>query len=246
LIWSIEYVPSAGDFLYRSKPPIYPRPPQVSLEWGIKGVADFNKDGNTDILLRNKVNGINVIWYMNEDGANIISFVNPPTVSNLDWDIKGVSDFNKDGNPDLLWRNKVNGINVIWYMNADGTSYTSFVNPPTVSNLEWDIKGTADFNKDSNPDIFWRNNVNGINVIWYMNGDGTNYTSFINPPPSFDLAWDIRAIADLNKDGNPDLLWFNTVDTSRDISVWNMNGDGTNYISIQPLFLFTGEPAGPR
>jgi bacillolysin len=208
-------------------------PPAVSnLEWDIKGIADFNKDGNSDIVWRNKVNGINVIWYMNADGSNYTSYSNPPAVSNLEWDIRGIADFNKDGNPDIVWRNKVNGINVIWYMNADGSNYISYSNPPAVSNLEWDIAGTADFNKDGNPDILWRNKVNGINVIWYMNGDGTNYTSFVNPP-TVTPDWDIKGIADFNKDGNPDILWRNKASTVN--TIWYMNGDGTNYISTANL-----------
>ena len=222
-------------------------PAVANLDWDIKGISDFNKDGNPDILWRNKVSGINVIWYMNADGSNYTSFVNPPTVSNLEWDIKGVSDFNKDGNPDIFWRNKVSGINVIWYMNENGSNYTSFVNPPTVSNLEWDIEGTSDFNKDGNPDIFWRNKVNGINVIWYMNGDGTNYTSFVNPPTYSDLDWEIKGIADFNRDGNPDILLQNKVSAIN--SIWYMNGDGTNYTSIgnRPFsFGQSYELVGPR
>jgi bacillolysin len=226
---------------------VNPSPPTVSnLEWDIKGVSDFNKDGNPDILWRNKVSGINVIWYMNGDGTNYTSFVNPPTVSDVNWDIKGASDFNKDGNPDLLWRNRASGVNVIWYMNAGGTNYTSFVNPPTVSDVHWDIEGTSDFNKDGNPDILWRNKVSGINVIWHMNGDGSNYTSFVNPPTVSDLDWEIKGIADFNKDGNPDILWRNKVSSL--ISIWNMNGNGSNYISTGGLQTIgtAWELVGPR
>jgi hypothetical protein len=220
--------------------------PTVSnLDWDIKGIADFNKDGNLDIVWRNKANGINVIWYLSEGGVNVTSFVNPPTVSNLDWDIRGVSDFNKDGNPDILWRNKANGINVIWYMNRDGTNYISFVNPPTVSNLDWNIEGTSDFNKDGNPDIFWRNKVNGINVIWYMNGDGTNYTSYVNPPTfPVNVDLEIKGISDFNKDGNPDLMW---ISQSGQSYLWLMNGDGSNYISVKNFDYGLGrEIIGPR
>ncbi len=208
----------------------YINPPAVAnLDWDIKGVADFNKDGNPDILWRNKANGINVLWYMNHDGSNYISYSNPPAVTDLNWEIKGVADFNKDGNSDILWRNKVNGINVLWYMNSDGSNYTSYANPPSVANLDWDIKGVADFNKDGNPDILWRNKANGINVIWYMNSDGSNYISYSNPPAVTDLNWEIKGVADFNKDGNPDITWRNQANGIN--VIWNMNGDGSNYTS---------------
>ena len=44
-------------------------PETPSLIWTIKSVADFNNDGNADILLRNSNSGKLLIWLMN--GTNI-------------------------------------------------------------------------------------------------------------------------------------------------------------------------------
>jgi hypothetical protein len=45
---------------------------------------------------------------------------------------------------------------------------------PQIQPSKKEKKSTQLFNKDGNPDIIWRNKVNGINVIWFMNGDGSN------------------------------------------------------------------------
>ncbi|MCK8788102.1 hypothetical protein M0638_27485 [Roseomonas sp. NAR14] len=42
---------------------------QLSPDWSIKGVADFNGDGHSDILLQ-KADGLLALWEM--DGANVI------------------------------------------------------------------------------------------------------------------------------------------------------------------------------
>jgi hypothetical protein len=41
-----------------------------------------------------------------------------PRVSDLNWHVAGIRDFNGDGQADILWRHSVNGSNVIWLMNA--------------------------------------------------------------------------------------------------------------------------------
>ena len=40
----------------------------------------------------------------------------------LDWKMSGIGDFNKDGNPDILWRNPSTGENLVWYM--EGVAHT--------------------------------------------------------------------------------------------------------------------------
>jgi hypothetical protein len=51
------------------------------------GTADFNNDGNPDILWRNLSTGLNSIWFM--DGATFNgSYALLPSVS-LDWEIVG-------------------------------------------------------------------------------------------------------------------------------------------------------------
>jgi hypothetical protein len=51
----------------------------------------------------------------------------------------GTGDFNNDGKPDLLWRNKANGNVAVWYMNG-ATLVSGAVIYQGVP-LDWEIVG---------------------------------------------------------------------------------------------------------
>ena len=69
-------------------------------------------------------------------------------VSRLNWHIAGTSDFNGDGEPDILWRNDAGAIQTD--MN-DGTILSTHSLGAVPAN--WHILGTGDFNGDHNADI---------------------------------------------------------------------------------------------
>jgi hypothetical protein len=142
--------------------------PVGDMTWQIVGTGDFNLDGNVDILWRNGSSGSNVVWYMN--GANWIGSVDLLGVSDLNWQIVGTGDFNKDGNVDILWRfNGAGGYNVVWYL--DHAAWTGSAELIPVGDLDWQIVGTGDYNKDGNVDILWRyDGAGGYVYIWYLNG----------------------------------------------------------------------------
>jgi hypothetical protein len=163
--------------------------PSVSdLNWQIVGTGDFNGDGQVDILWRyNGSGGYTAVWYMN--GTNIIGGASLPSVSDLNWQIVGTGDFNGDGQVDILWRyNGTGGANAVWYMN--GATLTGAASLPSVSDLNWQIVGTGDFNADGKVDILWRyNGSGGYNTIWLMNG--MTLTGGADLPSLADLLWKI-------------------------------------------------------
>jgi hypothetical protein len=51
----------------------------------------------------------------------------------------GVSDFSGDGRADILWRNRVTGDNVVWFMS--GTTVAGGAVLPAVPDVNWEIVG---------------------------------------------------------------------------------------------------------
>jgi len=68
-------------------------------------------------------------------------------------------DFNSDGKPDIVWRNRSTGQNSVWLMN--GTALVSGASLTPVADANWEIVGTADFNGDGKVDLLWRNRSTG-------------------------------------------------------------------------------------
>jgi hypothetical protein len=205
------------------------------LSWEIAGTGDFDGDTDTDILWRNygagAFSGWNVIWYMNSAGG-IDGYGYLSGITDLTWRIVGTGDFDGDGDTDILWRNygtgDFSGWNVIWHMAGEGISGYGYLYG--ISDLDWKIMGTGDFNRDGYLDILWRNcgtgAYSGWNVIWYMNGDGVasyGYLSGIS-----DLAWEIAGTGDFNNDGYMDILWRNygTGGLQGWNCIWYMQGEG--------------------
>lgn len=78
----------------------------------------------------------------------------------------------------------------------------------------------AALDADGRLDLVWQNQSTGEMAAWNMDGS-TMYDSAWLSPASVDPAWKIRASADLNRDGKPDLIWQHTAGW---LAVWFMNG----------------------
>ena len=188
-------------------------------DWNLRGIGDFNFDGHPDFLWHNVTTGQIQVWMM--VGANRTSFVTLSiNVPGPNWQIRGLGDFDRDGNVDIVWHNSSTGQIQVWFMN--GTTRTSFVTLSlTVPGPDWQLAGTGDFNSDGKVDLIWHNPTVGTVQVWFMNG--TSRSSFQNLAQTVSgSSWQLRGTGDFNRDGKPDLLWFNV--STGEIQTWLMDG----------------------
>jgi hypothetical protein len=78
------------------------------------------------------VSGYLAVWYMN--GATRIGYANltPHVIADLQWKIVAVGDYNRDGKPDLVWRDTTPGGQgwlVVWLMDGPTRVSTVSMNP---------------------------------------------------------------------------------------------------------------------
>src|SRR6185436_2605607 len=68
----------------------------VDGNWDVAAAADFNGDGNRDLLWYNQTTGKLVLWYMNAAVQRITGlFTTPDSVGNNNWRVVAVGDFGK-------------------------------------------------------------------------------------------------------------------------------------------------------
>src|SRR3546814_19963244 len=72
--------------------------------------SDFNGDGLSDILWRNRSSGANVIW---RSGSST-DVQAASTVNNFAWNVVGSGDFDGDSKADILSRNGSTGADQYW------------------------------------------------------------------------------------------------------------------------------------
>jgi len=198
-------------------------PPAVSpAKFVIQAAADFNHDGQTDLLYRNQSTGQTVLYLMS--GVNKTSEIVLPSL-NVNWEVAGVADFNGDGHNDILWRRHDRDTNnlFVWYM----TESVPTAVPPYMANLarQWRVGGVADFNGDGKSDILWRRTDQDTNnsMIWTMNG--VTQTGTINLP-NLNRNWTVGAVGDFNADGNADIVWRRYDRDTNNTFYWYMNNAG--------------------
>ena len=191
---------------------------EPGVAWKVIGSGDFNGDGKADVLWRDTSSGQIFIQHMN--GTTILptsGFSRP--VSDQNWKVAALADFNGDGITDLYWRNVADGSHDLWLMGAlNPASMLRVYNEP---DLNWNVMGAGDFNGDGKADLLWRNTSTGANFIQFMSGAtvlGT--TGYIRREA--DQAWKVVAIRDFDGDGNADIYWRN--DATGVNHMWLMNG----------------------
>jgi hypothetical protein len=108
--------------------------PLGDTNWRLRGTADFDGDGQADLLWQHEVNGQPLLWKMVNNVA--VSSIMLSTPGSGNWKIMAIGDANVDGHADIVFQNSVTGTVVIWAMNR-----TNVFSGPVVGTVDptWKI-----------------------------------------------------------------------------------------------------------
>jgi len=194
----------------------------ADTHWKIVGTWDPNGDGSTDILWRHQTQGWLSNWTMNGEQLVGGAYLSPSQVTDASWMVVGTGDFNQDGHPDILWQHATEGWISVWLMHGTTLMDGRLLSPSRVADTNWKIVGSGDFNGDGRADIVWQHQTTGETSVWIMNGTTLVSGTLLAPAGVGDTNWKIKAVTDLNGDGQPDLVWQNTA--TGYLAAWLMNG----------------------
>ncbi|MFK8067997.1 MAG: FG-GAP-like repeat-containing protein [Gammaproteobacteria bacterium] len=197
--------------------------------------GDFNGDGVSDVLWRNRISGANKIYIMS--GLVIRTDTALNVLNDNTWEAQGMGDFNNDKQADIFWRNTATGATVITFMNGTVESSTTGTSGFT-TDLSWEVVGVGDFDSNNFDDVLIRNNVTGEIRIAFMSSATVTSEQVVGTLN--DLDWNVAGIGDFDNDNKDDILWRHNVNRS----VWMYLMDGntiTNGAGAGELVAFTSD-----
>jgi len=177
-----------------------------NLDYQFKAAADFNGDGNTDVLVRNTSTGSWYLYQLNGARGLISGTGAIGMTKSLNYEFTAVEDFNDDGNPDVLVRNNSTGSWYLYHLNGARRFAAGSGGLSMTKSLNYEFKAAADFNNDGKPDVLVRNTSTGTWFLYHFNGARGSASGSGQVKLSADTDYEFKVAQDFNGDGKVDVL----------------------------------------
>lgn len=144
--------------------------------WTVVGANDFNGDGVPDLVWQNDATHQATVWYYGgAQGNTSVGWSYLERNGFADWQVVGVSDFNADGHPDLVWQNQFTRQVTVWYFGgSQGNVFSGWNYLEPVGVPGWTVVGARDYSADGRPDLVWQNDTTQAATVWYFGGTQGN------------------------------------------------------------------------
>ena len=182
--------------------------------WTVVGARDFNADGIADLIWQNDMTHQIMLHFFKTQGYLSVAYQGSTSLSagSASSQVVGVADFNGNGEPDLIWQDTSGQITINYYVLGGGV-YQSWGTLNT-GEAGWTLVGTGDFDGNGVPDLVWQNDNTRQEIVQYYGGPGgAVYQGWAYLNAAGVPGWTVAAVADMNGDGVPDLIWQNTTTT---------------------------------
>jgi len=151
------------------------------------------------------------------------------------WALVGVGDFRHNGDKGLVYsENSTGALAVIFYGGPDGTILRDF-SSLAAPGSGWTARAVADLNGDGHPDVVFVNKTTGQVDVYFFGGQkGTSFLSRETVGPLSATGWNVVGAANLNGDGNTDLILQNT--STQQVLIQYLGGSkGTTVTATEEL-----------
>lgn len=199
--------------------------------WG-----DYDNDGDPDLFVANADNQNNNL-YRNNGDSTFTKIVTGAIVNDGGISLRATwGDYDNDDYLDLYVTNG-SGQNNFLYHNDSGAGFTRITTGAIVT--DGGASQTpiwADFDNDADLDLFVTNGFGtaaDVNFLYWNNGDGT-FTKETTDPIVVETGWALGAsYADIDHDGDLDVLIGKGLGGNEDNALFLNNGNGNSWMSVQ-------------